>query len=388
MINTFFNSGTLDSAGAFFASLLIGLAFGVALERAGFGSSRRLAGIFYFRDMAVLKVMFTAVIVAMLGLSYAKAFGWITPENVYFLHTLYAAQILGGLIFGVGFVMGGWCPGTAAVGVASGKIDALIFLLGAVGGSILFNELYPVLAPLTTADRGVVFGFESLGVSEAGFAFIFTLMAVGCFWGAEAIEKKRNGVAEYWNSNFLKVFSALLVVGAFGLFAVQTRPVPVPTPAGQEQALLTSLQEGTDHIEAQELADHLLGGAPDLVLVDIRTPEEYATFHIRTALNIQPSDLPAALAPYKNKGMIVLYSNGMTHPAQARDSLARLGFGNVYQLTDGLQGFLDTCLKPISLRDEPVSPVQAAKIRAWRAFFLTLPPPVTKSVTPAAQKER
>lgn len=95
MINTFFNSGTLDSPTAFFASLLIGIAFGVALERAGFGSSRRLSGIFYFKDMAVLKVMFTAVIVAMLGISYAKAFSWVTSDNVYFLHTLYAAQISG-----------------------------------------------------------------------------------------------------------------------------------------------------------------------------------------------------------------------------------------------------------------------------------------------------
>jgi thiosulfate/3-mercaptopyruvate sulfurtransferase len=373
MINTFFNSGTLDSPAAFIASLLIGLAFGVALERAGFGSSRRLAGIFYFRDMAVLKVMFTAVIVAMLGVSYAKAFGWVTPDNVYFLHTLYAAQILGGLLFGVGFVMGGWCPGTAAVGVASGKLDALVFLTGAVGGSILYNELYPVVAPLTANDRGVVFGFKSLGVSEAGFAFVFTLIAVGCFWGAEAIEKKRNGVDGYWNSRFLKVFSAVLVVAAFGLFAAQSHTVAVPTTATQEQTLLTGIQEGSDHIEVQELADRLLGGDASLLLVDMRTPEEYAQFHIRTALNIQLTDLPTALLPYKNQGVIVLYSNGMTHPAQARDSLARLGFSNVYQLTDGLQGFLDTCLKPVSLRGEPVSPVQATKTRAWRAFFLSTP---------------
>ena len=71
MINTFFSSGTLDSPAAFLSSLLIGLAFGVALERAGFGSSKRLAGINYFKDMAVLKVMLTAVIVAMRGVSYA-----------------------------------------------------------------------------------------------------------------------------------------------------------------------------------------------------------------------------------------------------------------------------------------------------------------------------
>ncbi len=385
MINTFFNSGMLDSPAAFIASLLIGIAFGVALERAGFGSSRRLAGIFYFRDMAVLKVMFTAVIVAMLGLCYAKAFGWVTTDNVYFLHTLYAAQILGGLIFGIGFVMGGWCPGTAAVGVASGKIDALVFLAGAVGGSILYNELYPAVAPLTANDRGVVFGFESLGVSEAGFAFVFTLIAVGCFWGAEAIEKKRNGVDGYWNTSFLKVFSVVLVVAAFGLFAAQMKPKATANVATQEQTLLTGMQEGADHIEVQELADRLLGGDASLLLVDIRTPEEFAEFHIRTAINIQVADLPTALAPRKNQGMIVLYSNGMTHPAQARDSLARLGFGNVYQLTDGLQGFLNTCLKPVSLRSEPVPSLQAAKIRAWRAFFLSAPVAVP---VPAAAPSR
>ena len=378
MINTFFSSGTLDSPAAFLASLLIGLAFGVALERAGFGSSKRLAGIFYFKDMAVLKVMFTAVIVAMLGVSYAKGFGWVTADNVYFLHTLYAAQILGGLMFGVGFVMGGWCPGTAAVGVASGKLDALVFLVGAVGGSILYSELYHVVEPLAAQDRGVVFVFESLGVSEASFAFGFTLLAVGCFWGAEAIEKKRKGVENDWNPRFLKVFSALLVIGAFGLFAVQTQPAAV-----REQTLLAGMRDGADHIEVQDLADRLLGGDASLLLVDIRTPEEFAKFHIRTAVNIQVSDLPAALAPHKNQGLIVLYSNGMTHPAQARDSLARLGFGNVYQLTDGLQGFLETCLKPVSLRAAPVTPVQAAKIRAWRAFFLNAPVPAAAAAAAA-----
>ncbi|MFA6931750.1 MAG: YeeE/YedE thiosulfate transporter family protein, partial [Lentisphaeria bacterium] len=108
MISTFFQNGTLDTPAAFFASLLIGIAFGVALEQAGFGSSRRLSGIFYFRDMAVMKVMFTAVIVAMLGILYAKAFGWVNAENIYFLPTLYVAQIAGGLLFGIGFVMSGW----------------------------------------------------------------------------------------------------------------------------------------------------------------------------------------------------------------------------------------------------------------------------------------
>ena len=76
------------------------------------------------------------------------------------------------------------------------------------------------------------------------------------------------------------------------------------------------------------------------MLVDIRPAEEYAAFHIRGAVNISMSDLPAALAGNRNQGIIVLYSNGMTHPAQARDALARMGYANVYILTDGLEGFM------------------------------------------------
>jgi len=373
MIDTFFGNGTLDTPAAFLASLLIGIAFGVALEKAGFGSSRRIAGIFYLRDMTVHKVMFTAVVVAMLGICYAKAFGLVTGENVYFLPTNYAAQIMGGLIFGAGFVMSGWCPGTGAVGLASGKVDALVFLFGAIGGSMLYNEVYPILDPITTGDQGVIFAFDSMGVSEAGFAFFLTLIAVGCFWGAEYIEKKRHGKGDLWGTPFLKAFSVVLVLGAFGLFAVagqQPVSTSVASKASPETAYLEDLQAGLDHMDPQELADRLLAGDPSITLVDIRTPREFAQFHIRSALNIQVSDLPTLLSPHKNQGLIVLYSNGMTHPAQARDSLFRLGYGNVYFLTDGLKGFLNACLKPISLRLEPVSSVLAFKINAWRAFFL------------------
>jgi len=133
MIKTFFGAGTLDTTGAFLAALIIGALFGVALEQAGFGSSRKLTGVFYFEDMAVIKVMFSALITAMLGLAYFQAAGFIGPDELYFLPTIYGAQIIGGLIFGVGFVMGGWCPGTAAVGLASGKLDALVFFSDGFG---------------------------------------------------------------------------------------------------------------------------------------------------------------------------------------------------------------------------------------------------------------
>lgn len=165
MIRTFYGLGTLDTASAFFAALIIGFFFGLALERAGFGSSRRLAGIFYFKDMAVLKVMFTALLTAMLGLSLCIESGLIDPASeLYFMKTYYGAYKVAGLIFGIGFVMGGWCPGTAAVGLASGKTDALVFLIGAGLGSILFNELFPILKPLYTWGQSTQENFGQPGL--------------------------------------------------------------------------------------------------------------------------------------------------------------------------------------------------------------------------------
>lgn len=385
MIETFFGLGRLNSPQAYFAAFCIGLLFGFLLDRAGFGSSRRLAGIFYFRDMAVLKVMFTAMITAMLGLSGLLSLGWIRPDQLYFMPTIYGAQVVGGLLFGVGFVMSGWCPGTAAVGLASGKWDALLFLLGATLGSILFNELYSAIKPLYNwGQAGVSFIYEALGMPRAAFGLLFTAVAVACFWGAEYIEKKRNVGGIYFNTPFLKAFSLAFLVFAGGLLILPpfSHLAAAPRSAASdseklraeieqsERNLLAAIETAQDHMEPMELAARLMAGDPDLLLVDIRTPQEFARFHIRGAVNAVLMELPELLAPHKNKGIVVLYSNGMTHPAQARDALTRLGFENVYILTDGLKGFMETCLKPVSLRSAPVVPELADKIRACRAYFM------------------
>lgn len=378
MINTLYSLDALSSPRAFFLALLIGVGFGFALERAGFSSSRRLAGVFYFTDMAVVKVMFTALITAMLGLSYLVAFGWIRMDQIFLMPTIYGAQIVGGLLFGVGFVMGAWCPGTAAAGLAAGRIDALVFLVGTVGGSILFNELFPVIRSLYTAgDQGPQMVYSTVGMSRNGFILAFTVVAVVAFWLAEWAEKVRTGRAPYLGSPFLKAFSLALIVLAGGLFVLSptasgasAKAAGAPTVmAVEEKSLLEGVEQAKDHIEPEELADRLMAGEPDIVVVDVRPAVEFNTFHIRGAINVTLAQLAQALQSYRNKGQIVLYSNGMTHPAQARDSLQRQGFGNVYMLTDGLQGFRDRCLKPVSLRPEPLRTGAAARANAWRAFF-------------------
>lgn len=370
MIETFFSLGTLASPRAFLAAFVIGLLFGLALERAGFGSSRRLAAVFYFKDMAVVKVMFTAVITAMLGLCYCTSLGIISVQAIYLMPTVYGAQIVGGLLFGIGFVMSGWCPGTAAVGLGSGKLDAFVFLIGTIVGSILFNELFALVKPLyELGNQGVLSVYDSLHVSQPLFALLFTLVAIGAFWGSEAVERKITGHSAYLGSRFLKVFSCCLLIVAVGLFAVAIVPEAVQNQANAEQSLLAQVAQAEDHLEPETLAERLMNADASLLVVDIRSAAEFQKFHIKGARHIELSDLTSELAPYQNRGTIVLYSNGMTHPAQARDALARLGYRNVYLLTDGLAGFVERCLKPVSLRSEIVPPDQASKINAWRKFF-------------------
>ncbi len=375
MITTFFGGDALDSGAALAVSLLIGFGFGFALERAGFGSSRKLSGIFYFRDMTVLRVMFTAMITAMIGLHLALALGLVTPDQIYFLPTVYGAQVLGGLLFGIGFALGCWCPGTAAVGVASGRLDALIFLVGAALGSILFNELFDFIKPLYTwGDRGVQFAWEAMGLSAPFFVLIFSAIGVAAFWLAEWGERRVAGAGPYFGTPFLKALSVIILVSALAvalLPPVGTKGDLSSPDSAAEVAMLHAMEAGDDHLEPEALADRIMAGDPTLYVVDIRTPSEFTAFHLKGAVNIAAADLPDSLAEAKNKGTIVLYSNGMTHPAQARDALARLGFNNVYLLTDGLQGFMERVLKPISLREALPTSEMKDRVTAWRNFFLS-----------------
>ena len=107
----------------FLIFFLIGMAFGAVLEMSGFGDSRRLAAQFYLRDMTVLKVMFTGIIVAAVLILLASALQLLDTERVWVNPTYLPPGIVGGLIMGVGFIIGGFCPGTSLVAAATLKID-------------------------------------------------------------------------------------------------------------------------------------------------------------------------------------------------------------------------------------------------------------------------
>ena len=90
-----------------FVSLVLGFFFGFVLERSGFGTARKLTAQFYLYDMSVFKVMFTAIVTAMLLTFLGIGLGLIDFDRVWINPTYFGSQIVGGLVFGVGFVVGG-----------------------------------------------------------------------------------------------------------------------------------------------------------------------------------------------------------------------------------------------------------------------------------------
>ncbi len=136
------------------AGLLAGILFGFVLENAGFGSARKLTGQFRLTDWSVFKVMFTAVIVSAVGLWLLQLVGLTAFSEVYIPTPFFWAMGLGGVLIGAGFAVGGYCPGTSAVGLAGGRGDALVFILGMIVGTAVFAGLFPVIEPLYTAAQG------------------------------------------------------------------------------------------------------------------------------------------------------------------------------------------------------------------------------------------
>ena len=172
-------------------ALVIGMAFGFILESSGFSSSRKLAGVFYGYDFAVLKVFFTAALVSSIGLLYLDYFGYLDMGQLYVHPTYLEGALIGGAIMGLGFITGGFCPGTSLCAAAIGKIDALVYVAGILIGIFLFSELFSLFEPLYDGGfMGYLTIMDSFEISPYVFVFAFTLLAVLAFAISDMVRKK------------------------------------------------------------------------------------------------------------------------------------------------------------------------------------------------------
>ncbi len=145
--------------------LLIGFFFGFLLQRAGLSRYDRIVNVYRLRDMAVMKFMLSALVVGALGLQTLSALG---VAGDYPLPTTYVWGVLaGGVVFGVGMALSGFCPGTVAAGAGEGRLDYLVpGFLGLYAGAVIFGWIYPWLMPWLThfANHGSITLAEALGV--------------------------------------------------------------------------------------------------------------------------------------------------------------------------------------------------------------------------------
>ena len=196
MTAPFFKFGYFTDEVSLVIAFIIGIGFGFFLERGGFGSARLLAAQFYFTDMRVFKVMFTAIITAMIGVFYLSWIGWVDISLIYYGNTYLLAQIFGGLILGFGFIIGGYCPGTSAVSIATGRVDGIIYALGGFFGIFIFGEAYPMIEGFVNGTAmGLINIPQLLNVNYGMILFIVILLAIGGFtaaeWGEKVMAKKR-----------------------------------------------------------------------------------------------------------------------------------------------------------------------------------------------------
>lgn len=176
-------------------AVALGIGFGFALERAGFGSARKLTAVFYLYDMAVVKVMFSAVVTTMVGLFALSSIGALDLTQLYIEQTNLMAQVVGGLLFGTGFLVGGYCPGTAMAAIATGRKDGLLFALGMLSGVYGYAEFTPQLDDWYKATALGELTLPSLtGIGMGWWTLLFIAILLGGAWGMARLETRFSGL--------------------------------------------------------------------------------------------------------------------------------------------------------------------------------------------------
>jgi hypothetical protein len=191
MTGPLFEYGLFSDETSLIVAVAIGFFFGLFLERGGLGDPRKLTGVFYLTDFTVPKVMFTAILVASSGLYLLSDLRLLDLDRVWFVPTYFWPQIAGGALFGVGFVISGYCPGTAVAALSTGRLDALFAMFGMFFGALVFAEMFPFLEDFYRSSRmeGATI-MKLTGLNHWGVLLLLAGVALLMFYFMERYEKK------------------------------------------------------------------------------------------------------------------------------------------------------------------------------------------------------
>ena len=328
---------------AYVVSLLVGIAFGYVLEIAGFGNSRLLAAQFYFKDMRVLKVMFTGIVVAMVLVFGATAVGLLDFNLVWVPPTYFWPGIVGGLIMGAGFIIGGFCPGTSLVAAATLKIDGVFFVMGAFFGIFLFGETVSKFNVFWNSSYMGRFTLPQLfGLSTGVVVLLVVLMALFMFWGSEQLErifgKKDPKQAPKWRYPA----AGALVLGAIGVMIIG-QPTTIDRWNSISREKKTLLEDRAVQIHPGELLDILHDNNIKVVMLDVRDEVDYNIFHILDSRHIPIEEIPEIISDLHFEPantVFVTMSNDETAATEAWKILVAESVPNVYLLEGGVNNWI------------------------------------------------
>ena len=330
--------------GVYLVFLVIGLAFGYVLESSGFNHSPTLAAQFYFKDLRVFKVFFTAIVVGMLMIFTTAALGILDYNLIWVNPTYLWSGIVGGLIMGVGFILGGFCPGTSLVALATLKIDGIFFVLGGLVGVFTFGE---TVGYFEHFFEGSYFGrltlMDFFNLPTGVIVILVTLMALFMLWGGEKLEiiigKKAPNTEPkgryYGAAVFVVIAAAIAIIGQ-------------PTTLDRWNRLAVEKQPELDQrvyqIHPGELLNTMHDHKVNLVMLDIRSEADYNLFHLRNAEQVLPTAVPALINEFHREPantVFVMMSNDETAATAAWKTMVAESVPNVYILEGGVNGWLD-----------------------------------------------
>ncbi|MBI5963704.1 MAG: YeeE/YedE family protein [Chloroflexi bacterium] len=344
---------------------VIGFAFGYTLEMSGFGDSRKLAAQFYFTEMTVLKVMFTAIAVAMVLIFGAVGLGVLDFSQVWVNPTYLASGIVGGLIMGVGFIVGGFCPTTSLASASTGKIDGMLFMLGGFVGAFLFGETEKYFDGWYTnaGYYGRVTLDQVFGIPVGAVVVIVILMALFMFWGGEQLER-------IFGKRDLSKEPKLRVAGAVALFAAAVTVLAIGSPSLEDKynKVTFTRTETIEQVNADPIVNTLTYTADDMlanrlvfitpaeafkakynqsmnpVYLDVRSEADYNLYHIENAVNV-PLDrltevIPVLLSEPPANSVFILMSNDEAAATKAWKTLVGSSVQNVYILEGGVNNWI------------------------------------------------
>jgi len=344
---------------------LVGFAFGFTLEMSGFGDSRKLAAQFYFTELTVLKVMFTAIVTAMVLLFGAVGLGILDFSQVWVNTTYIWSGVLGGLIMGVGFIIGGFCPTTSLASASTGKIDGMLFMLGGFVGAFLFGETEQYFT--NWYNNAGYYGRLTLdqvfGIPVGVVVVLVILMALFMFWGAEQLER-------IFGKKDLSKEPKLRIVGAGALFVAAVAVMLIGSPSLEDKynkvkftrtetipqlnadPIINTyiyspdqmLEKRLVHITPAEAFKAKYNQIMNPIYLDVRSEAEYNLYHIEDAVNV-PLDRIDEIAPLlisepPANSVFIVMGNDETVATKAWKLLVGSGVTNSYILEGGVNNWI------------------------------------------------